>query len=122
MITLDEMRRLFPDLDAEELERWIENRWVLPERASGAYLFREIDVARVRLISELYGDLAIGEEAMPLVLSLLDQLYGTRRRMRLLCEVVELQPAEVRRAIVTQMIARMNAMNGTGMSNPPSSD
>jgi chaperone modulatory protein CbpM len=36
----------------------------------------------VRLIRELRDELAVNEEALPVVLSLLDQLYALRRRVR----------------------------------------
>src|SRR4051812_40099272 len=97
-ITLNDLRRRFADIDAADLDRWIENGWVRPDALSGAVLFREIDVARVRLIAELRYDLAVDEEAVPLVLSLLDQLYGLRRQIRLMREVIAVQPDEIRQA------------------------
>ena len=36
----------------------------------------------MRLILELREDMAVNEEALPVVLSLLDQLYELRRRLR----------------------------------------
>ena len=74
--------RLFAGLQEAELERWIGERWVRPEPASEGYVFREVDVARVRLIVELRHDLAIDEDALPVVLQLLDQVYALRRRLR----------------------------------------
>lgn len=62
-----------------ELTGWIENRWVRPAREEGGYVFDDADVARVRLICELRRDLEIDEEAIPVVLSLLDQVYALRR-------------------------------------------
>ncbi|MGH6967656.1 MAG: chaperone modulator CbpM [Stellaceae bacterium] len=86
-------------LEPVELERWIAERWVLPESEATGYLFSEFDVARVRLIVELRRDLAIGEDAVPIVLRLLDQLYATRRRMRALLHALETLPEEHRAAI-----------------------
>ena len=57
---------------------WIEQHWVLPAASGGDYLFEEVDFARLRLINELLGELQVGEEAMPIVLNLLDQLYEAR--------------------------------------------
>jgi len=91
-VTLEELRRRFADIDAADLDRWIENRWVRPDEVSGIFLFQEIDIARVHLIAELRDDLAVAEDVVPLVLSLLDQLYGVRRQMRLMCEVIAGQP------------------------------
>ncbi|OYW06103.1 MAG: hypothetical protein B7Z59_13170 [Acidiphilium sp. 37-67-22] len=65
-----------------DLERWLALEWVRPARAGEGWRFHGIDIARVRLIHELASDLLVDEEAMPVVLSLLDQLYDARRRMR----------------------------------------
>jgi len=107
MIGSDKLRRLFPGLAAADLDAWIVDRWVRPAGNPGAYRFREIDVARIRLIAELRDDLAIGPEEIPLVLSLLDQLHHARRRIRLLRDVIDMQPDDVRQAIRNGLIARI---------------
>ena len=101
MIGLDELVRRFAGLDRGELGRWIENRWVLPEQRgdTGGWEFHEVDVARVELILEIRHEFAVDDEAMPLVLGLLDQVYSLRRQMRRLCEALEGQPADIRDAI-----------------------
>ena len=71
-----------------EITRWVELTWLRPGGSPGGWIFQEVDVARVRLIAELR-ELRMDEEAMPVVLSLLDQLYAERRRMRLLQQAVE---------------------------------
>ena len=57
-------------------------------------------MARVRLIRELRHDLEIEEETLPVVLSLLDQLYANRRRLRALSEAVAAEPAETRARVL----------------------
>lgn len=89
MIPLDEVLRLVAGLRAAELEAWIAEGWVRPERQAGAPVFAAVDVARVRLIVELREELEVGEGAMPVVLSLLDQLYAERARLRRLRDAVE---------------------------------
>lgn len=103
MIGFDAVLRMVGGLQPQELEHWIAERWVLPEGGAGAYLFREVDVARIRLIVELCRDLAIDEEHLPVVLRLLDQVYLLRRRLRVLSAAVEAQPAEVRDAILLSL-------------------
>jgi len=71
-----------------EIHRWVELHWLRPEGGPGGWVFQEVDVARVRLIVELRA-LDLDEEAMPVVLSLLDQLHATRRHLRLLQQAVE---------------------------------
>src|SRR5690242_18001213 len=89
-ITIDVLITQVSDLQREDLEHWIANQWVRPEEigSSGDYMFHAIDVARVRLIQELQHDLQINEEALPVVLSLLDQLYDQRRRVKALTDAI----------------------------------
>lgn len=103
MISFETVIRLVGDVQASELRHWIEERWVRPEAQPEGYLFHEVDVARVRLIRELRHDLAIDEDALPLVLQLLDQIYTLRRRLRLLNEAVEAQPTALREAILARL-------------------
>jgi len=92
---------LFPDLEAAELEVWIEQRWVQPERHDRErWVFLEIDVARVHLIYDLRRRLETPEETMPLVLSLLDQVYELRRQLKILTQAIDALPPELRRAML----------------------
>ncbi|HEX3535397.1 MAG TPA: chaperone modulator CbpM [Stellaceae bacterium] len=99
MTGFDELVGRFAELDTTELARWVENRWVLPEREGESFLFREVDVARVELILEIRREYAVDDDALSLVLGLLDQVYSLRRQMRRLCDALECQPAEVQEAI-----------------------
>lgn len=82
MITLEILCARFTRLRLEDLQGWIAEGHVRPERAGDDLVFTELDVERVRLILELRDDMAVNEEALPVVLSLLDQLYALRRRLR----------------------------------------
>ena len=82
MITIEALCITVRGLHRADLERWIGEEWVRPDRSAGGYRFHDIDVARVRLIVELREQLRLDEEALPVVLSLMDQLYEERRRLR----------------------------------------
>ncbi len=100
MITVQTLSRTVGIAEAE-ITRWVELTWLRPDGSPGGWTFQEVDVARVRLIAELRG-LQMDDEAMPIVLSLLDQLYATRRRMRLLQQAVnETAPDVVRDRLLT---------------------
>jgi chaperone modulatory protein CbpM len=99
MIVFEELLIRFRGLERRELSRWVENHWVLPERHVDTWIFHEVDVARVELIHDIRRDFAIDDEAMSLVLGLLDQVYGLRRQMRRLCDAVATQPQDVQQAI-----------------------
>jgi chaperone modulatory protein CbpM len=85
---------------------WIERGWVSPYRGNDEPLFHEADVARVRFIRELSVDLAIEEEALPAVLSLVDQVYGLRSELRALTQALCQEPEEVR----TRVLAHVRRM------------
>ena len=84
------------DVEQGELTAWIAQQWVLPSEQQGSYFFSDADLARVKLIVELRRDLAINDEAMPVVLQLLDQIYALRRTMSDLQHAIARMPDEVR--------------------------
>jgi chaperone modulatory protein CbpM len=82
MISIDLLVGEIIGLSRPDLDRWIANDWIRPDRDTGIYMFQDIDVARARLIRDLRDDLGVNEDALPIVLLLLDQLYDLRRHMR----------------------------------------
>lgn len=100
MMRIDAVVARFPDLDTAELTDWIARRWVQPESTEGeTWIFHEVDVARVSLIYDLHHELDIGVEMMPLVLSLLDQVYELRCTLKSITGALEAQPREVQDAV-----------------------
>lgn len=88
----------------ETLQLWIERHWVLPAmNAGGEYSFGDADVARVRLIAELQSDLAIDDEAIEVVLPLLDRVYGLRRRLKTVLAAVAELPEPQRTRILERL-------------------
>lgn len=69
------------EVSEREVTWWIEQDWVLPVEEEGEVLFDEVDRARIQLIVELRRDLEVNDEAIPVVLRLLDQVYGLRRTL-----------------------------------------
>ncbi|MGZ3710364.1 MAG: chaperone modulator CbpM [Bdellovibrionota bacterium] len=61
---------LSPDL----MLRFISLSWVSPEDPEQSLLDEE-DISRARLIAELQRDFGINDEAIPVILQLLDQLH-----------------------------------------------
>ena len=91
--------RVVGGLKRADLRRWVAAGWVAPQRRDGEPRFGQIDVARLQMIVQIRRDIRIAEEGMPLVLSLVDQVYGLRNELRQLAEAIEAQPAAVRQAI-----------------------
>ncbi len=104
MIGIEVLVTQLSGLQRQDLERWIRNEWVRPDGRDGNYAFGEIDVARVRLIQELRDEMQVNEDALPVVLSLLDQLYDQRRRMRELgAALLRTAPEDLRRTLARHL-------------------
>jgi chaperone modulatory protein CbpM len=71
----------------DALDAWIEAGWLVPRHNGKGRSFADIDVARAHLIRDLQM-MGVNEEAMPIILDLIDQMHGLRRTVRaLLAEV-----------------------------------
>ena len=78
--TIIEVSRL-TGLNEEQIVRWIEKEWVTPPESS--HLDTE-DVARLQMIQDLIYELGANDDAVPIILHLVDQLYGAREEIRLI--------------------------------------
>src|SRR5579871_5143777 len=102
MRTLEEMlETLGASCNRDTLESYITRTWVRPIQGERGLYFEEIDIARVRLIQQLRHDMQVGDEAMDVVLLLLDQMYSLRARVRRLTAAIDRQPEHVRAHIVS---------------------
>jgi len=108
MISIEMLITQVSGVGQQDVERWITHGWVRPDGAPGAYVFHEIDVARVRLIRELHDEMQVNEDALPVVLSLLDQVYALRRRMREIGEALDRSASdELRQNLIRQLTAQI---------------
>ncbi len=99
MNTLETVALLFEDLASGELAGWIAQRWIQPEPdEDGGWSFCDIDIARTRLVYDLRRELDTPEATMPIVLSLIDQIYELRRVVDGFGQVLAAQPSAVRDA------------------------
>lgn len=94
------------DIGASELHSWIEQNWVLPVREQDSFFFDEADVARVRLIAELRSDMGVNDDAIPVVLRLLDQIYSLRRALSDLNDAIAVLPEDVQEQLRDSLVDR----------------
>jgi len=99
MVSETQLVKTVSGLGRDELRMWIDAGWVRPRFKSGRAVFREIDVARVRMIVDMRNDLGLPHESIPVVLSLIDQLHGVRHELKRLAAAIEDEPEEVRMRI-----------------------
>ena len=120
MKTLSEVVLAVGRADRVEISRWVELGWVAPPGRRGAEpAFSDLDVARLCLICDLRHDLEVDEETMPLVLSLLDQVYTLRRQLGALTDAIQQQPDDNRRAILDRLAKPRAPRGGASVEVDP---
>lgn len=107
MIGEQELIRQVQGLTITELRFCVERGWIEPSAGATGAGYLEIDVARVRLIRELRHDLAIDDEAIPLLLSLMDRVHGLRRELRVVTEAVAELPEPMRERVALAVQRRL---------------
>jgi chaperone modulatory protein CbpM len=100
------------EVSETEVSVWITQNWVLPMEEDGRLLFDEADRARIKLIVELRRDLEVNDEAIPVVLRLLDQVYSLRRALEELQEGVR-GLSESARAELEDQLQRLHGKPGS---------
>ncbi len=93
-------------LSLRELRVWVREGWVRPAQSESGPIFDDLDIARLHLICDLRKDMALPPDAMPTVLTLIDNLHRTRRDLRLLSEALDEQPIEFRRTVLAAVRRR----------------
>ncbi|MGH6934605.1 MAG: chaperone modulator CbpM [Methylocella sp.] len=71
----------YSGLQAQTLDFWLEQRWLIPKETSAGMNFSDIEVARARLIEDLKTNFGVNHEGVDVILHLVDQLHGLRRAL-----------------------------------------
>ena len=95
-MTRTELQRLIPGLTEARLAELIAAGIVRPVHSNSGDRFREIDAARLQLALDLEDAFELHDEALELVLSLIDQLNGARGDMRAMLGALAEEPPETR--------------------------
>ena len=103
MIREDQVLLRVQHLTVHRLRGWVERGWVSPARGQGGDEYDEIDVARIDLIRQLRDDMSVDPDAIPILLSMIDQVYSLRRELRCVMRAIDNQPKTVRSTIVEEL-------------------
>jgi chaperone modulatory protein CbpM len=106
MTTLDELLRLHGGLTTVHVERWVARGLLRPSGDADSWTFETIDVARTRLLTELTGDLGLDDEAVGMVIDLVDQVHTLRGQLDMIGRAIAEQPAATREAIAQALAKR----------------
>lgn len=88
-------------LTQSRLTAFVQASFVRPTESELGARFSRIDLARIELICDLCDDFGLEEDAVGLVLSLIDQLHSARAELRTLSDAIAEQPEEVKRRILS---------------------
>lgn len=103
MTNINDLVAAIEVLHRSDLEAWIDQNLVTPQQDTGTLYFTDIECARVHLICSLHYDLEIDVDTLPVILSLIDQLYDTRQRLLSLSAAIAAQDESVQAAILAAM-------------------
>lgn len=102
-LTEDDILAAIPGLTRTRLFGFIEAELVIPRHdqtgGAPARTFRKVDFARVQLLCDLTDDLDLEDDALGVVIALIDQLHATRQNLLTLARALEAEPPEVRARI-----------------------
>lgn len=99
-LTEQDVVKAVKEVTLRRLRVWVKKGWITPATGAKGPSFDDVDLARIRLVCEFRNELNLNEDAVAVVLSLMDQIYGLRCELRTLAAAVERQPNKVRREIV----------------------
>jgi len=78
-----------------KLQDWIEEGWLRPS----AHQFSQADLARARFIKDLRQEMGINDDAVAVILDLVDQVHGLRKLLDEVVSAVCVQPPTIQRRI-----------------------
>lgn len=104
---------LCSSLTQRRLEQWIDHGWITPHTQTAEKAFTDLDRTRADLIGYLLDELEIQEDAMPVILSLLDQVYTLRSELRGLVTAVASQPPAIQYEITAALRGRGDQARST---------
>ena len=99
-------------LTTERLRMSVTEAWVRPHSDGAGPVFDETDVARLSLIVDLMEDMAVTDDAVPLILGLLDEVSTLRRRIRALDRAIADLGPTTTEAVIARIVARRDGSGG----------
>ncbi|MFP7572039.1 hypothetical protein [Marivita sp. S2033] len=91
----DLIERIAP-LTRERLRHFEQLRIVTPVTTRDGPRYRTIDMRRITLLCELTDDFEVNEDALVIIMSLLDQLHGAHGRLDRIVQAIGAEPAEIK--------------------------
>lgn len=83
-------------LTAERLSLFEQLRIITPVSTPEGPRYHTLDVRRITLLCELTDDFEVNEDALVIIMSLLDQLHGAQGRLDQMVQAIGAEPSEIK--------------------------
>lgn len=90
-------------LTRARLTTYVQHEFLHPTRSDAGPVYSAADLARIELICDLTEQFDLKEDALGVVLSLIDQLHGVRGELHRLMGAIEAQPDDLRQQILSAL-------------------
>ena len=97
--TEDELVSAVANLTRKRLISFVEAEIIVPVQSDAGHVYRHIDIARIELLCDLSEHFDLQDDALGIVISLVDQLHGVRAELRCVLDAVEQEKSDVRNRI-----------------------
>lgn len=94
-------------LTRPRLKSFVELEIVSPLHSDGRLVYRQIDLVRLELLCELSDDFELDDDALCMIISLIDQLHGARGELRTLLAAIVSEPDEVQSRIRAALLSEV---------------
>lgn len=101
--TAEELIATIDELTAPRLTHYVEMRVLRPVMSEQGQTFREIDRARAALLCDLTEDYGLDDDALSLVMRLLDEAHGLRGEMQALMSALAEEPDDARQRVIARI-------------------
>jgi chaperone modulatory protein CbpM len=91
-------------LTRQRLDVFVSAALVTPLHTNAGRVYRPVDLARLELLCELTEQFDLTEDALAIVISLIDALHEARLDLQRVARALQAEPAEVRQRIGTQLL------------------
>lgn len=85
------------------LTTYVKHEFLFPTQSEAGPVYSLADLARIELICDLSEQFDLKEDALGVVLSLIDQLHGVRDELRRVMGAIEAQPKDVQSQILAAL-------------------
>ena len=103
-LTEHEIVAAVPRLDPQLLVLFVEAEIIVPLQSERGPVFRPMDVVRVELACDLREQFDLHEDALGMVLSLVDRLHGVRAELKAVLNALEGEAPDIRNRICETVV------------------